>query len=60
MKEKKHYVPAVFGYDSSYKEQARRAGVLDKFHGYPRQNSDGKSQAEVIAYNKAYDTTTRA
>lgn len=39
----KHYVPCMVAADKSYVAQARRAGTLDGFHGYPEQDHNGKS-----------------
>ena len=49
-----HYVPCMVAADKSYVAQARRAGLLDGFHGYREQNHKGKSPKEQEAYKKGF------
>lgn len=55
----RHYIPAEVWCDENYEAQAKRAGALDKLHGYPKQDSDGIAQTEIDAYEQAYDQYRR-
>lgn len=50
----KHYVPCQLAFDKGWAARARRAGLLDGFHGYPQQSHEGKSSEEKEAYIKGF------
>lgn len=54
----KHYVPCMVGLDKSWVHRARRAGILDGFHGYPQQDHNGKSAEEKKAYIEGFTEGT--